>query len=195
MVATTDGAAQPDWTTQTDEQLAALAAREESAGPAFNELLRRFQPRVWSTCYRLMSHSEDAADAAQEVCLRLFLQRQRFAGRSRYSTWVYGVAVRTCLFLRRGRGRRRKRETIADSEAVWSGATEREGAAAGTRLDLEQMLAILDEEDRAILVMKYAEGHSHEELAEIFELSESATKMRISRAREKLKQRFGVDME
>jgi RNA polymerase sigma-70 factor (ECF subfamily) len=48
----------------------------------------------------------------------------------------------------------------------------------------------LDEEDRALLILKYAEGHSHEELAEIFDISVSACKMRISRAREKIQQRF-----
>ena len=54
-----------------------------------------------------------------------------------------------------------------------------------------QMLDILDEEDRAMLILKYAENNSHEELSEIFGLSVSACKMRISRAREKIQQRFG----
>jgi RNA polymerase sigma-70 factor (ECF subfamily) len=52
------------------------------------------------------------------------------------------------------------------------------------------MLDTLDDEDRAILLLKYAEGHDYEELSQIFELSPSALKMRVSRAREKLKQRF-----
>ena len=52
------------------------------------------------------------------------------------------------------------------------------------------MLEMLDEEDRAMLILKYAEGYDYEELAEIFELSVSACKMRLSRAREKLQQRF-----
>jgi RNA polymerase sigma-70 factor (ECF subfamily) len=58
-----------------------------------------------------------------------------------------------------------------------------------------QMLDILDEEDRALLILKYAESYSHEELAEIFGLSISACKMRISRAREKIQQRFGEKAE
>ena len=64
-------------------------------------------------------------------------------------------------------------------------------ATEGLSLDLMQMLDILDEEDRALLILKYAENYSHEELAEIFGLSVSACKMRISRAREKIQQRFG----
>ena len=52
------------------------------------------------------------------------------------------------------------------------------------------MLETLDEEDRAMMILKYAEGHDYEELAEIFNLSVSACKMRISRAREKLQASF-----
>ncbi|MGC4004238.1 MAG: RNA polymerase sigma factor [Pirellulales bacterium] len=174
-----------------DEDLAALAAREGSAGLAFDELLRRFQPRIWRICFRLMSHEQDAADATQEVCLRLFLHRERFAGRSKYSTWVYGIAVNTCLTQRRGRGRRKKRETDVDSETLWAGVPDRDAPPEGVKLDMQQMLDTLDEEDRALLILKYAENYSHEELAEIFNLGESACKMRISRARDKIKQRFG----
>ena len=54
------------------------------------------------------------------------------------------------------------------------------------------MLETLDDEDRALLILKYAEGHDYEELSAIFELSVSACKMRISRAREKLQQQFGI---
>ena len=63
----------------------------------------------------------------------------------------------------------------------------RSRATEGLSLDLARMLETLDEEDRALLIMKYAEGHEYEELAEIFGASVSACKMRISRAREKLK--------
>ena len=52
------------------------------------------------------------------------------------------------------------------------------------------MLETLDEEDRAMLILKYAEGYDYEELSAIFEISPSACKMRISRAREKLQQRY-----
>jgi DNA-directed RNA polymerase specialized sigma24 family protein len=62
---------------------------------------------------------------------------------------------------------------------------------AGLGLDLGQMLETLDEEDRAMVILKYAEDYSYEELAEIFELSVSACKMRVSRAREKLQERYG----
>lgn len=179
-----------DTQTLSDEQLAALASREGSDGPAFVELVARFQDRVWRVCYRVMGSSDDAQDAAQEVFVRLFLHRAKFAGRSKYSTWVHGIAVRTCLMIRRSRGRRSRRENTA-GEASLARYERRDQQQQGENvLDLAQMLDTLDEDERALLLLKYAEGHSYDELAEMFELSESACKMRISRARAKLKERF-----
>jgi RNA polymerase sigma-70 factor (ECF subfamily) len=175
----------------SDEQLAAAAAREGSDGPAFVALVDRFRSRVWAICFRLLGNEHDANDAAQEVFVRLFLHRKKFEGRSKYSTWVHGIAVRTCLTIRRGRGRRQRHETVTSDETIEQQTPGVEGQAEGLSLDLLQMLDILDEEDRALLILKYAENYSHEELAEIFNLSISACKMRISRAREKIQERFG----
>ncbi len=173
-------------TEHSDEQLAAIAAREGSDGPAFAAILDRFRQRVWQVCYRLLSNEADAGDAAQEVFVRLFLNRAKFEGRSKYSTWVHGIAVRTCLSIRRGRGRRQKHEVVVADETIMPSAADKPAAEAGLSMDLTKMLECLDEEDRALLILKYAEGYSHEELAAIFDLSVSACKMRISRAREKV---------
>ena len=174
----------------TDEQLAADAAREGSDGPAFVALVDRFRQRVWRICYRLLGNEQDANDAAQEVFLRLFLHRGDFQGRSKYSTWVHGLAVRTCLTIRRGRGRRQRHENVMAEEGWQQEESTRPEAPSGLEMDLLGMLETLDEEDRAMLILKYAESYDYEELAEMFALSTSACKMRISRAREKLQKRF-----
>lgn len=178
---------------QTDEVLAAEAAREGSDGPAFVALVDRFRQRVWRICYRLLGNEADASDAAQEVFVRLFLHRAKFDGRSKYATWVHAIAVRTCLSIRRGRGRRQRHETTASEQQLEQpAATE-----SGDRLSLDAMTVLesLDEVDRALLILKYAEGHSYEELAAIFDLSVSACKMRVSRARDKVQERHGEAMK
>lgn len=173
----------------TDELLAAEAAREGSEGPAFAALFERYQERVWRVCFRLLGSADDAADAAQEVFVRLFFQRGKFAGRSRYSTWVHGIAIRVCLEMRRSRGRRRTHETAAQEQFIRQQKHVVE-ASGGTALDLMQMLEILDDEDRAMLILKYSEGYNHDELAAMFDLSVSACKMRIHRAIQRLQARF-----
>ena len=177
----------------TDEDLAALAAREGSDGVAFTTLMDRFRDRVWRVCWRLMGSRHDAEDAAQEVFVRLFFDRGKFAGRSRYATWLHGVAIRTCLALRRSRSRRRRRETPESLIAADSGpvstrldAQAPAESAVDAAHDAERMLAALDEEDRALVLMKFAEGHDYEALAEMFDSTPGALRMRVSRIRERL---------
>ena len=177
-----------DTTNQSDEQLAAEAAREGSDGPAFQSLLERFRQPVWRICYRLMGNETDATDAAQEVFVRLFLNRKKFEGRSKYSTWVHGIAIRTCLTLRRSRSRRRKHE-IADQELLKHDRSSKQSNQA-LSLDLMTMLDTLNEQDRAMLILKHAESYSYEELADIFGLSISGCKMRVSRARKQIQKAF-----
>jgi RNA polymerase sigma factor (sigma-70 family) len=175
--------------TLTDEQLAAEAAREGSDGPAFVALVDRFQERIWRICYRLMSNEADAHDATQEVFVRMFVHRAKFEGRSKYSTWLHSLAVRTCLTMRRGRGRRQQHEEPAQAETLGD-ATARHETSADTQLDLLQMLEILDDEDRALVLLKYTEDYSYDDLAQMFGISESACKMRIMRAKEKIQRHF-----
>lgn len=179
-----------------DEELAAQAAREGSDGVAFTELMDRYRERVWRVCWRLMGTEHDAEDAAQEVFVRLFFERGKFAGRSRYSTWLHGVAIRTCLMLRRSRTRRRRRESpesggevgIAEMHADPQASPE---TAVDAAHDAQKVLEQLDEEDRALVLMRFAENHDYDELAEMFGSTSGALRMRISRIRERLASKAG----
>jgi RNA polymerase sigma-70 factor (ECF subfamily) len=95
------------------------------------------------------------------------------------------------LTLRRTRGRRRRHEGPGGETVAGAQVAQRHAAPPGLSLDLEQMLECLDEEDRALVILKYAENYSYEELAEIFGLSVSACKMRVSRARQRIQEKFG----
>ena len=177
----------------TDEDLAAQAAREGSDGLAFTTLMDRHRERVWRVCWRLMGTQHDAEDAAQEVFVRLFFDRGKFSGRSAYTTWLHGVALRTCLTLRRSRTRRRRREEPGTDEriAATADAAPQPSAAIDAGHDVTALLDGLDEEDRALVLMRFAEGHDYDLLAEMFGISAGACRMRISRIREKLAAKAG----
>ena len=176
-----------------DEQLAAQAARDGSDGAAFTALMDRYREKVWRVCWRLMGGQHDAEDAAQEVFVRLFFERGKFAGRSTYSTWLHGVAIRTCLMLRRSRSRRQRREGPGGDEQI---ATHADTQASGSNAvdashDIHKLLEGLDEEDRALVLMRFGESHDYEQLAEMFGTTAGACRMRISRIREKLSAKAG----
>ena len=172
----------------TDEQLSAQAAREGSDGAAFKALMERFRERVWRVCWRLMGSVQDAEDAAQEVFVRLFFERGKFAGRSSYSTWLHAVAIRTCLMLRRSRSRRMRHEEPGSGERIDSQPDAKASATAAVDAthDITKLLEGLEEEDRALVLMRFAENHDYEQLAEMFGTTAGACRMRISRIREKL---------
>ena len=86
---------------------------------------------------------------------------------------------------------RQRHENVASDETIENVSPGTAVPTEGLSLDLMQMMEILDEEDRGFVIMKYAENYSHEELAEMFGLSVSACKMRLSRAKEKIQARFG----
>jgi RNA polymerase sigma-70 factor (ECF subfamily) len=169
---------QSDPASLSDEELASLAAREGSDGVAFTALMDRYRERVWRVCWRLMGTEHDAEDAAQEVFVRLFFERGKFAGRSRYST------------------RRRRRESsdpggevsLVEAHADPQASPE---AAVDAAHDARKVLEHLDEEDRALVLMRFAENHDYEELAEMFGSTSGALRMRVSRIREKLAAKAG----
>jgi RNA polymerase sigma-70 factor (ECF subfamily) len=150
--------------------------------------MERYREKVWRVCWRLMSAQHDAEDAAQEVFVRLFFERGKFAGRSSYSTWLHGVAIRTCLTLRRSRSRRRRREEPGTAEQIESHESRQPETAAAfdASHDVVKLLAGLDEEDRALMLMKFAEGHEYDALAEMFGSTSAALRMRVSRIKERL---------
>jgi len=99
-----------------------------------------------------------------------------------YTAWRCALAWR-CVAREAAGGATRVRRGLINVPAP-------QPASAALQMDLAQMLETLDEEDRAMVILKYAEGYSFEELASIFGLSVSACKMRVSRAREKVQRKL-----
>jgi RNA polymerase sigma-70 factor (ECF subfamily) len=165
---------------------------------AFATLVRRHQRRVFGLLLRMLGSREEAEDAAQETFLNLHRHGHRFRSESRFSTFVYRVAVNAALNRRRSLGRRRT-HTDAFGEAQALGhlggaatASDPERALAGDRLRqrLKQALLALPETLRAPVVLFDVEGLSYGEIAEVLQVAEGTVKSRIHRARQALRARL-----
>jgi RNA polymerase sigma-70 factor (ECF subfamily) len=168
-----------------------LARCREGDQAAWNELVAATYRGVYTLCLRILRDPDDAAEATQDAYLKAWRGLSGFRGDSLFSTWMYRVASNTAVSKARSRQRRRSHESGVDDEALGQipapGSTESSGDA---RLDLarvEAALRLLPEHYRSALVLKDVYGLSIQEVASELKISETATKVRVHRARKKVK--------
>jgi RNA polymerase sigma-70 factor, ECF subfamily len=161
---------------------------------AWSELVDATYREVYGLCLRILRNPDDAAEATQDAYLKAWRGLSRFRGDSAFTTWLYRIAANAAISRHRSRSRRRQRETEVDDEAlstIASGASTEQSATG--RMDLEQLevaLAALPEHYRLPLLMRDVYGLSTDEVATQLKISETATKVRIHRARKMLKDKM-----
>lgn len=158
---------------------------------AWNQLVETTYRDVYTLCLRILRDPNDAAEATQEAFLKVWRNLASFRGDAAFETWLYRVASNAALSKHRSRKRRQSHETGVEDEALSafaaSGSVE---ATAGARLDLrelERALGSLPEHYREAVVLRDVYGLSMAEIAKQMKISETAVKVRIHRARKKLK--------
>ncbi|MGH2755494.1 MAG: RNA polymerase sigma factor [Actinomycetota bacterium] len=167
---------------------------------AWGQLVDATYRDVFSLCLRILGDTDDAAEATQDAYLKAWRGLQGFRGDSMFSTWLYRVASNAALSKHRSRRRRQAHETGADDEMLTQmtrGEASTEDAAAA-RVDvssLEDALALLPEHYRSAIVLKDVYGYSIREIAKQVGCSETAAKVRIHRARKRLKELVYPDEE
>jgi RNA polymerase sigma-70 factor (ECF subfamily) len=169
-----------------------LAAKDGDAN-AFVELRDRHSPRILSTAYRITGNWEDAEDALQDTFLKVFVNLNRFEGRSSYSTWVTRIAINTSLMILRKK--RASKELSIDasgddfeSDDRWELRDCRENAerryvrherAELLRKAIRRLKPVL----RSALELRHAQEYSVQEISDSLGISSAAAKSRILRAK------------
>lgn len=175
--------------------------REAQGGsePAFEELIRRHQQRVFALVGGILRRREDAEDVAQQIFLKAFISLKRFDQRSAFSTWLYKISVNECWdYLRKKKVRPLVYESDLSEEQVsrLDGIVSQSRPPAGpseqaeVRELLERMLEKLPDQDRQLLLLKEVEGFSVEEVAEILSLNVNTVKVRLFRARGRIMEHY-----
>jgi len=157
--------------------------------------VREYQDRIYDFCTRMLGEPEEALDVTQEVFLAVHRSLDGFRADARLSTWLYRIARNHCLnrlkyLQRRGRGRKDEygeANELAITEAL--GGAGRPDEALDARREqarVQRAIALLDDDQRALVVLRDLEGLSYEEIMDITELPEGTVKSRLHRARERL---------
>ena len=174
---------------------------------AFRELVAAHRDRVFNITYRMLGNRHEAEDVAQEVFITVFKQIDNFREESKFSTWLYRVAVNHCKNRIKYLARRHDRDKDElDETTQGTGSNGAIGSATPSSPDralegapMEKVLAEaiqgLDDEQRLVIILRDVEDLSIEEICAITDLPDGTVKSRLHRARLVLRkklQRHGI---
>ncbi|MEZ5239928.1 MAG: sigma-70 family RNA polymerase sigma factor [Microthrixaceae bacterium] len=174
------------------DDVAALVARAKGGDrDAFDELVRGTYAESYTLAYRLTGNEEDARDVVQESYLRAFRGLKRFRGDAQFTTWLYRITA-NCAATHLGRRAKHHHEELADDVEVDDLADARHPEAhaenAALRDRLQASLRRLPPRLRAVVVLRDVYDLPHEAIAAELGISESAAKVRLHRARKRLRE-------
>jgi RNA polymerase sigma-70 factor (ECF subfamily) len=153
---------------------------------AFRALYARHSPAVYGLLRRLTGPAvADADDALQDAWLRAAARLAWFRGESAFRTWLTGIAL-NCL-------RERWRSSKRAGEATNSRRVEGVALPADRAAEIEDVLATLSDDHRAVLVLHDVEGYTHDEIAGALGIETGTSKSRLSRARQLFRERWTGD--
>lgn len=177
-----------------------LKRAQQGDQTALSEIVETHQRRIYNVALRMCGNASDAEDTLQETFLSALKALPRFKGRSRLSTWLYRIASNACLM-------RRRREaagpdTVSVNEVLaedmgdlrpkyfvdWSARPEDMVLDAELKGVMETAIAGLPPTLRIVFIWRDLEGLSTQETAVVLDISESAVKVRLHRARLKLRE-------
>ena len=182
-----------------DDEAALVAAAKKGALDAFDELVRRYERRIFRLARNITQNAEDAEDVMQEAFLKAYQHLDGFQGNSRFYTWLVRIAVNEGLMkLRRRRPEivplDQEIETEDDSmprEIVdWGPSPEERYRQTELARILDDVIHQLDPDYRVVFLLRDVEQISTEETAELLNLSVPAVKSRLLRARLKLRHKL-----
>jgi len=159
---------------------------------AFEEIVLRYQDKVYNLCRHMLGNADDAEDAAQDVFLKAYQALPKFQPDASLYTWLYRIATNTCidykkkpifesLFGDSGEGEKLIHDRASDAPSP-------EKLYQSKQIDeaLRESLGKLSPKLRAIIILKEIEELSYDEIADTLDISMGTVKSRIARAREEL---------
>ena len=176
-----------DVTQLTDYDLAQQAA--EGNMPAFEEIFRRHNRRVYSLTLRMTSNAAEAEDLTQEVFIQLFRKIGSFRGESAFTTWLHRMTVNQVLMHFRKRSVKLEHTTEEGETPVQivRGTENPNSMPVVDRIAIDKAIAQLPPGYRTVFVLHDVEGHEHEEIANMLGCSVGTSKSQLHKARMKLR--------
>jgi RNA polymerase sigma-70 factor, ECF subfamily len=162
-----------------------LAACKRGDRLAFEELVKETHRRVYGLAFRLVGDSAEAEDVAQEAYLRMFRGLAGFREEAQFETWMHRIVTNCAMTALRRRGRFGE---VLREEAEDVPSPDRAATLAEDRDELSRALGLLPQGQRTVILLKDVYGLSCREIGEELDIEEGAVKVRLHRARRRLKE-------
>lgn len=172
----------------TDDSLLVARVVASQDTRAFGELIRRHQSQIRNFLRRLTRDDALADDLSQDTFLHGFNKIHTYTGKGSFIGWLLKVAYTT--FLQSKRKTDRYQEVLV--EVGESGGSVAYATPSDEASDLDRFMAVLNEQERAVMVMSYACGLSHREISDATDLPAGTVKSIIFRAKDKIRERFDI---
>ena len=177
-----------------------VKAAQAGDAKAFRALVERYQRRVVQLALAMTKDADEAMDIAQETFVRVHRYLPSFKGDSSFFTWTYRIAMNLCLDAQRRKGRLERVDVEQGDEAEIEAAMDPPSAAlagpqrqalnAELRDRIEEALASLSDNHRAILLLREVEGLSYEDLAKVLGIRKGTVMSRLFHARLKMQNKL-----
>lgn len=155
---------------------------------AFEQLVLRYQDKIYNLCRYMLHDADEARDAAQDAFVKVHSSLKSFSPDASFYTWLYRIAVNTCLdYGRKSRPELFEEDSAVDDLPSGQPSPERLYESKETGQLVQAALRRLPEKLRAAIVLKEVEGLSYEEIGDALGTSLGTVKSRISRARDELR--------
>ncbi len=170
-----------------------IAACQRGDEEAFQHLFEAYKDKVYSIALRYAGNREAALDIAQDTFLKLMDRIGQFRGESNFDSWLYRLVVNSCLDYRR----REKRILPMVEDFFASFRAPQESALTELLRDemqqqVQEVVSKLAPEHRVVIVLRYTEGLSYEEIADLLQCSRGTVASRLNRAHKVLERRLAA---
>lgn len=179
-------------TGQNDNEIISLVLKGDQQ--AYALLVNRYQSYVFTLSLRFTKNREDAEEVAQDIFIKAYRALADFKGNSKFSTWLYTIVNNTCItFLRK----KRLETHSLDKEGVFEVADSQDSGLRANLVEQKSRVAmvnsaisLLNPDDAEIITLFYKSEQSLEEIAQILSLETNTAKVRLHRARTRLKEKM-----
>lgn len=159
----------------------------------FEVLYDRFVPMVYNKRYGFANGVDEAKDLTQDIFLRVFVKLASFKGKSKFSTWLYAFTYNHCVnYVTRNTAKKIEKKSV-NPDSIENIGEEDDSTYEFQNMKVEQLkkvMTFISPDEKMILLLKYEDNLTIKELSDTLDIGESAVKMRLKRAKDKLVQLY-----